>query len=87
MATLGQQIETTGRRHIDGLRATIRQLWSKAREHDGVEPESFVVVFSESNPYVPFLDKAQQEFVEARAAFVPGGGYVGLTIKKGKATC
>ncbi len=78
-------IERAGARHIAGLSATVRQLWERACEHDGIPPDSVFVVFSDNNPYVPYHNKAVRELQEARAAFVPGGGYVGLRIKKRRA--
>ena len=81
-----EEIERAGARHIEGLAATVRQLWAKACQHDGIPADAGVVVFSKDNPYVPFHDKAMRELQEARAAFVPGGGYVGLRIENGRAT-
>jgi len=81
-----EDIERAGARHIEGLKATVRQLWVKACEHDDIPPSSLFVVFSEDNPYVPFHVNAMRQLREAQAAFVPGGGYVGLRIEKGRAT-
>lgn len=81
-----EDLERTGRRHIDGLRAAVRQLWLKACEHDGVPSDSQFVVFNDDNPYMPFYNSALAQLREAQAAFVPGGGYVGLRIKDGRAT-
>ena len=80
-----EAIERAGASRIEGLSAIVRQLWEKACEHDGIPPDSMFVVFSDNNPYVPYHNKAVRELQEARAAFVPGGGYVGLRIKKGRA--
>ncbi|MBI4201192.1 MAG: hypothetical protein HY531_02755 [Chloroflexi bacterium] len=79
------QVQGAGARRIAGLAATVRQLWVKACEHDGIPPDSRFVVFSEDDPYTPYHDKAVRELQEARAAFVPGGGYVGIRIRKGRA--
>ena len=81
-----EDIEGAGARHIEGLRATVHEFWVKACEHDGIPPSSSFVVFSENNPYVSFHDNARRQLMEAQAAFVPGGGYVGLCIEKGRAT-
>lgn len=81
-----EKIERAGARHIEALSAVVRQLWVKSCEHDRIPPDSVFVVFSDDNPYVPYHNKAVDELIEARAAFAPGGGYVGLRIKKGRAT-
>ena len=64
---------------IDGWRNTVRLLWVKACEFDGIPVDSKCVCFSKENKYVPFYNKAMQELnntiKEAQA-----GGYVGLTI-------
>ena len=33
------------------MKYTVKQLWNKACEHDGISPNALFVVFSESNPW------------------------------------
>lgn len=37
---------------------TVKQLWNKACEFDGIDPESKFVVFSKANPWVPAYNRA-----------------------------
>ena len=80
-----EKIERAGFKRIADLEYAVRQSWKAACKHDGIEPGSKFVVFSDDNPFVKFKDAAQRELWEARAMHVPGGGYVGLTIKNGRA--
>ena len=79
------QVEKTGLRYVDGLLATRRKLWIEACKHDGIVPDGMFVVFSDGNPYTPFLDRVTEQLREAVEACQPGGGYVGLHIKNGRA--
>ena len=80
-----EDIEQAGFDHIADVRQAIRQLWVKMCEHDGIDPNASFVLFSDDNPYTPFYNNAMKELQEAKAAHVPGGGYVGLRIDKGRA--
>ena len=73
------QINRTGQRYIDGLKAVCRELWIKACEFDGIPSESKFVVFSDGNKFVPFYDKAHNQLMEAISQY-KAGGYVGLKI-------
>lgn len=68
-----------------GWAATYQACWERCCKHDGIDPGSPFVAFSEGNPYVQFLDMARRQYVEARdqaAVF----GYVGLQFDaRGKA--
>lgn len=80
-----RQIEQNAPKHVVGLAKTRAQLWAKMCEHDGIEPTSRLVVFSENNPFTIFYDNVSREFKESLAAGVPGGGYVGLRMQQGRA--
>jgi hypothetical protein len=78
------QIEMNGDATIAGLAATVRALWLKVCQHDGADPASMFVVFSESNPYVVLHQNALgqlREAIEARRNL----GYVGLQMIGGRA--
>ena len=79
------KIEQRGREHIASLQSAISDLWQAMCKEDGIEPNSMFIVFSDGNTFTPFYDKAVQQLQEAKIAFQPGGGYVGLRIKNGKA--
>jgi len=78
-----EAINRTGQKYIEGLKATVAQLWKQACGHDDIPPGSKFVVFSEDNPYVIFYNKAMREFMEAREQY-RDGGYVGLRIDRGR---
>lgn len=82
--TIGD-IEKVGSDYIVGMTATVQQLWLAMCHEDGIEPTAQFVVFSETNKYKPFYDRAMELLWEAKAAYRPGGGYVGLRIRDGKA--
>lgn len=66
-----QQISSS----IHALKVKVHVLWIKACEHDGISSDEAFVVFSDDNPHVPEMRKAQQELSQAikqaaiRAAF------------------
>lgn len=80
-----EKIERRGFKHLASLEATRQQLWTTMCQHDGIPSDSSFVVFSDDNPFAPFHDKLLKEIREARATFVPGGGYLGLRIVNGRA--
>ena len=73
------QINRTGQRYIDGLKAVCRDLWRKACEFDGIPSDSKFVEFSEGNRFAEFYNKAMIQLLEAQAQY-KAGGYVGLKI-------
>ena len=83
--TMIEKIERTGFAHIQALEYTRRRLWESACRHDDIEPDSGFVAFSDDNPFVEFMEPVDTQLREAYAACQPGGGYVGLRIKDGKA--
>ena len=84
MSTIGE-LEKAGSDYIAGMTATVRQLWLAMCQEDGIEPTAQFVAFSETNRFVPFYAQAMTQLWEAKAAYRPGGGYVGLRIRDGKA--
>lgn len=64
---------------VDDLAATWRAAYHAALLHDGLAPGTTFAVFSASNPFVPFVDKAYRQFCEAAAACA-AHGYVGLSL-------
>jgi hypothetical protein len=79
-----EEINREGTKYIEGLRQTVRELWGKMCEEDGIPKDSKFVVFSDKNKFKPFYDKALQELWEAEAQY-RNGGYVGLKIENGRA--
>jgi hypothetical protein len=69
---------------VAGLENTRRACWGHACRHDGIEPGSLFVVFSEGNPYVPFLERIEGQLADARSALT-NFGYGGLVLDGGKA--
>jgi hypothetical protein len=58
--------------------------WRAACKHDRIAETAKFVVFSDDNPFVQFVDAAAREMF-ARIAEYQSGGYVGLTINRGRA--
>lgn len=48
------------------MREKIKQLWNKACEHDGIDPKSKFVVFSEGNPFAKEYNQTLIAFTLAR---------------------
>mgnify|MGYP001578732323 CR=1 FL=1 len=78
-----EQLNRRARHYIGELAKARWVLWNRAREHDGVDPGSSLVVFSESNPYAAMYDRVAQAHIEAVSQY-QAGGYVGLIIQHGK---
>lgn len=68
---------------IEGLHNTRRACWRHACRHDGIEETEAFALFSEGNPFVPFLAVVNRQLREAVAALFHFG-YGGLTIDGGK---
>jgi hypothetical protein len=76
-----EEINKTGLAYIATLRGTVHALWVKMCEEDGIDPKATFVVFSDTNKYKPFYDKAMSQLWEAEAQY-KAGGYVGLKIER-----
>ena len=74
-----RQLNRQGKAYIVGGQNTVKQLWQKMCEEDGVPTDSKFVTFSDNNKYAPFYDKAVAQLREAMAQY-RDGGYVGLRI-------
>lgn len=48
------------------MKTTVKQLWVKACEFDGIDPTSKFVVFSDSNPWAKKYNQALIAFTLAR---------------------
>ena len=46
----------------------LKQLWTKACEHDGIEPSSTFVVFSKANPWAKEIQQSCLPHLAAPAA-------------------
>jgi hypothetical protein len=68
-----------GKDVLDGLKATWRQVFQQACEFDGFERDTSFCIFSETNPFAPFIDRAAQEYFRAVQEY-QAGGYVGLSL-------
>lgn len=84
MAGMQERLNKGGEAHIRGLAATCGRLWVLACEHDGVDPGSRFVIFSDANPAARLYNSALAQLGEARAQYA-AGGYVGLRIEGGRA--
>ena len=56
-----------------------RQVFEKACEHEGIDTNSKFVVFTDDNPFTPYVDKAAAEYFRVLGEY-QAGGYVGLTM-------
>lgn len=83
MAKLQERMNKHGLKYIVGLQNTVRALWRKACEFDGVTVDAKFVVFSDGNKFARFLDNAQTQLIEARDQYRVGG-YVGLRVNSRK---
>lgn len=79
-----ERLNAQGRKHIAGLANTAKVLWAKACEHDEIPTDSKFVVFSDGNKFAEFYNICIGQLFQARREFACGG-YVGLTISRGKA--
>lgn len=79
------KINKQGEARITELDQIRRDLFRQACEFDGIDPSSAFVEFSDTNPFVGFLDTATKQLFEAKDQF-RSGGYVGLSTRKGKRT-
>lgn len=68
---------------IEGWQNTRRACWRHACRYDGIEESEAFALFSEGNPFVPFLATVNRQLAEAVAALFHFG-YGGLTIEGGK---
>jgi len=68
-----------GLKAIQGMKNTWAAAYKSACKHDGIPEDSKFSVFSDDNPFVPFVDKAFQEMCAMMTEY-KAGGYVGLTI-------
>ena len=74
-----EALDANAQTTVDGLRATMRDLYAHALAHDNLPEGSMFAIFSDTNPFVQFFEPCQRMLAEAvanRAAF----GYVGLVI-------
>ena len=83
MAKLQERMNKQGLKYIAGLENTVRALWQKACEFDGIQFEAKFVVFSDGNKFAGFLNNAQLQLIEAREQY-RAGGYVGLSVRTRK---
>jgi len=74
-----EQLVRQADRYILGLAATYRGCWEAACRHDGLDPQCTLAVFSDENPYIPYLHRIYQQYQEALAAYQVWG-YVGQRL-------
>lgn len=83
MKTIGKhsgRIEVRpGLKAIQGMKSTWAAAYKSACKHDSIPENSKFTVFSDENPFVPFVDKAYQKYCSMISEY-KAGGYVGLTI-------
>lgn len=69
-----------GRQAVADAKEAWRSAWRKACEHDGIDPNSSFVVFSDDNPYTRFITPALQNYNRTLEEYT-SGGHSGLTMK------
>lgn len=74
-----EQLVRQGEHYILDLAATYRKCWEAARRYDGLNSHCVFAIFSDANPYTPYLERLCQQYQEAVAAFEVWG-YVGQRI-------
>ena len=67
-------------RIIEGVRQAWLSAYKSACRHDGISEDSKFTIFSNDNPFVPFVDRAYEQYCEMKKQY-NAGGYIGLTIK------
>ena len=71
--------EQTSKHALQTMASTVRKLWEKCCEHDGIPHDSKFVAFSPDNPYIPVHNRAVAQFMEWQQQYA-AGGYVGQTL-------
>lgn len=61
------------------VRVVYHKVWISACQYDDIPANSKFVVFSDSNPFVYYVNKAYQELINQVSEY-QNGGYVGLVI-------
>ena len=86
MTNTQERLNRQGKDAIEALHNTVRSIWAKMCEVDGIPADSSFVIFSDetNDKYGPFYDQALSQLNEARASYRVGG-YVGLRVVNGKA--
>ena len=86
MAKTQERLNRQGEEAIVALRNTVRSIWQKMCEEDGIPADSSFVAFSgeTERKYGPFYNQALRQLREAQAQY-SAGGYVGLRIVNGRA--
>lgn len=69
-----------GKQYLADLRWNWQAIYARACKHDGIMPGARCAVFSNDNPFVPFLDRAASEFFQAVREY-QAGGYIGLRLQ------
>ena len=67
-------------RAIQGMKDTWAAAYQSACKHDNIPSNSKFTVFSDNNPFTPFVDKAYTEYCNMIAEYQTGG-YVGLKME------
>ena len=82
---LQEKLNNKARQTITAARNTVGQCWRQACEFDDIPADSKFVVFSDGNPYAKWYNLAMTEYLRLCREY-ENGGYVGLTIKNGRAS-
>jgi hypothetical protein len=64
---------------VEDMMATAAACYQSALKHDGLPENTTFAVFSDDNPFVPFYEKALNQYREMAAACA-AHGYVGLRV-------
>jgi hypothetical protein len=74
-----RQDRIEGRKFLANMAATVKQLWEKACEFDGIPADSTFVVWSAENKFGKFYNIAINQYMDAQREY-EAGGYVGVRI-------
>ena len=53
---------------VEDMAATVHAVYQSALKHDGLPVDTTFAVFSDDNPFVPFYEKALEQFREMASA-------------------
>lgn len=69
---------------LEDLSSACKSAYAAACKHDGIPLDTKFAVFSENNPFVPFINGGMTEYMQAKQDYF-NLGYCGMTIKNGRA--
>jgi hypothetical protein len=64
---------------IEGMRQTWLSAYKAACKYEDITEDAKFVIFSDDNPFLPFIDRAYIQYCEMKLEY-QAGGYVGLSL-------